>query len=75
MEKKLDVGSFTNIFKDGLPNTINNLPEKSFNFCINDFSLPYLSEEEKNCIEFLCLHLWWICFLCNMIKTMDIWIP
>ena len=51
MDKKLDVGSFTNIFKDGLPNTLCNLPEKSFNKCISDFSLPYLSEEEKNCIE------------------------
>jgi hypothetical protein len=51
MDKKLDPSSFTNIFKESLPNTLSSLPEKAFNFCINDVSLPYLSEEEIECIE------------------------
>jgi hypothetical protein len=51
MDKKLDAGSFTNIFKDGLPNTLSKLPEMSFNSCVSDFSLPYLSEEERACVE------------------------
>jgi hypothetical protein len=53
MDKKLDPGAFTNIFKDALPNTLSSLPAKAFNHCIKDYSLPYLSEEENYCVEFV----------------------
>ncbi len=51
MDKKLDTRSFTNIFKDALPATVVKIPEKAFSHCVKNYDLPYLSNEEKECVE------------------------
>ena len=51
MEAKLNRESFSDIFENSLPGILTNLPGKSFNNCIKDMTLPYLSESEKECIK------------------------
>ncbi len=50
MDQKLTPNNFTQIFKDSLANLTLQIPKKSFDYCIKDFNLPYLKEEEKKCI-------------------------
>ncbi len=51
MESKLSPENFTQIFFDSLPQILVNLPNKAFDYCIKDFSKPYLEDNEKNCLK------------------------
>lgn len=51
MDQKLTPISFTNIFRDSLPNLLTPIPAKSFQYCIKNYDLPYLSHAEKECVR------------------------
>lgn len=51
MDANLSRESFSEIFLNSLPSLLTNLPKKSFDSCIKDFSLPYLSDTEKECVK------------------------
>ena len=51
MESKLRPENFTQIFFDSLPQILVNLPNKAFDNCIKDFSKPYLSDNETQCLK------------------------
>jgi len=51
MESKLPAENFSQIFFDSLPQIIINLPNKAFNYCVNDFKKPFLSEMELLCLQ------------------------
>lgn len=51
MESKLNAENFTQIFFDSLPQILLNIPNKAFDNCVKDFSKPYLSERETECLK------------------------
>ncbi len=51
MDATLSRESFSEIFENSLPSILTNLPKKSFDSCVKDFSLPFLNEIEKECIK------------------------
>jgi len=51
MEAKLKVENFTQIFFDSLPQILENLPNKAFENCIENFERPFLSENEEKCLR------------------------
>jgi hypothetical protein len=53
MDATLTAQAFTNIFENSIPSIISNVPKISFDSCITDFKVPYLSVEEKECIKSL----------------------
>jgi len=50
MESKLKAEEFTQIFLDSLPLILINLPNKAFYHCINDFTKPFITEREQECL-------------------------
>lgn len=42
---------FANIFSDSYPEIVNKLPQTVFNPCVSNFDVPYLSEEERECVR------------------------
>jgi hypothetical protein len=51
MDAKLKVENFTQIFFDSLPQILENLPDKAFENCIQNFDRPFLSDIEENCLK------------------------
>ena len=51
MDQKLSSHSFTNIFKEAIPNMVSGLPKRAFDNCVKNYDLPYLSIEEKDCLK------------------------
>jgi hypothetical protein len=52
MDKKLTPQEFSDIFVNSFPNSVYNLQQKAFEYCIKDLDFPYLNIEEKDCIKF-----------------------